>query len=215
MLDSAAVPSSARSRSDEGSRDLVAALACAALAVPLASCDRAAESRDASPASSSTPAAAPSSAADAHADHDCRTAHPPYVPPAGPPAIALSARVRRDVTTLRIFAYVGAVILRRGETGWVVAGQSGCSVPASRIERALDNLGSLKAEPSGERPVDGSSFELQIVAQVGEERALSLDVAGHGERGDLVQLIDGSAIWMRGLERELWSPNPRDWCGDP
>ena len=215
MWDSAGVPLPPRSRSHEGSLDLVAVLACAALAMPLASCDRAPEARDASPVSSSTPAAAPPRAADAHADHDCRTVDPPYVPPAGPPAVALSAKVRRDVTTLRIFAHVGAVILRRGERGWVVAGQSGCSVPASRIERALDNLGSLKAEPTGDRPVDGSSFELQIVAQVGEERALSLDVAGHGERGDLVQLVDGSTFRVRGLERELWSPNPRDWCADP
>jgi hypothetical protein len=194
---------------------LIAVLACTALAMLLESCDRAPEARDASPVSSSTPAAAPSSAADAHADHDCRTAHPPYVPPAGPPAAALSAKVRRDVTTLRIFAHVGAVILRRRETGWVAAGQSGCSVPESRIERALDNLASLKAEPTGERPVDGNSFELQIVAEIGEERALSLDVADHGERGDLVQLIDGSTLRVRGLQRELWSPNPRDWCVGP
>ena len=210
MWDSAAVPSSPRSR-----LDLVAFLACMVLSVSFASCDRAPEARDASPVSSSTPTAGPSSAADAHDDHDWRTAHPPYVPPAGPPAVALSAKVRRDVTTLRIFAHVGAVILRRGETGWVAAGQNGCSVPASRIERALDDLASLKAEPTSERPVDGNSFELQIVAQVGEERALSLDVAGHGERGDLVQLVDGSTLRVRGLERELWSPNPRDWCVDP
>ena len=215
MWDSAAIPSSPRSRFYEGNRDLVAVLACTALAMLLGSCDRAPEARDVSPVSSSTPAAAPSSAADAHADHDCRTAHPPYVSPAGPPAVALSAKVRRDVTTLRIFAHVGAVILRRGETGWVAAGQSGCPVPVSRIERALDNLASLKAEPTGDRPVDGNSFELQIVAEIGKERALSLDVADHGERGDLVQLVDGSTLRVRGLERELWSPNPRDWCVDP
>jgi hypothetical protein len=215
MWNSAAVQPSPRSRSDEGSRDLVAVLACTALAMPLGSCDRAPEARDAPPVSSSTSAVAPASAADTHSDHDCRTAHPPYLPPAGPPAVALNAKVRRDVTTLRIFAHVGAVILRRGEPGWVVAGQSGCSVPASRIERALDNLARLKAEPTGDRPVDGNSFELQIVAEIGEERALSLDVAGHGERGDLMQLIDGSTLRVRGLERDLWSPNPRDWCVDP
>ncbi len=215
MQDSAAFSSYRRLRSVQGNRDLVAFLTCATLALPLANCDRAPEGRDASPVSSFAPAAAPPHAADAHADHDCRTAHPPYVPPAGPPAIALSATARRDVTTLRISAHVGSVILRRGETGWVAAGQNGCPVPASRIERALDGLSSLKAEPTSERPVDGNSFELQIVAQIGEERALSLDVAGHGERGDLVQLVDGSTLRVRGLDRNLWSPNPSDWCGAP
>ena len=129
--------------------------------------------------------------------------------------MALGAKARRDLTTLRISARVGAVILRRGETGWATAGQNGCTIPASRIERALDNLTSLKAEPTGDHPVDGNSFELQIVAEIGQERALYLDLAGHGERGDLVQLIDGSTLHVRGLERELWSPNPRDWCMDP
>ena len=41
------------------------------------------------------------------------------------------------------------------------------------------------------------------------------DVGGHGEGGDLVQLIDGSTSRVKGLDRELWSPNPRDWCVDP
>jgi hypothetical protein len=127
----------------------------------------------------------------------------------------LSAKARRDVTTLRVSAPVGGVILRRRETGWTVAGQSGCTVPASRIERALDNLASLKAEPTGDRPVDGNSFELEIVAEAGEARALSLDVADHGERGDLVQLVDGSTLRVKGLDRELWSLNPRDWCDSP
>jgi hypothetical protein len=116
------------------------------------------------------------------------------------------------VTTLRISAPVGAVILRRRENGWVAAGQDGCTVPASRIERALDNLTNLKAETTGDRAVEGNSFELQIVVEIGQERALSLDVAGRGERGDLVQLVDGSTLRVRGLERELWSPHPRDWC---
>jgi hypothetical protein len=127
----------------------------------------------------------------------------------------LSAKARRDVTTLRISAHVGSVILRRAETGWVAAGQNGCSVPVSRVERALDNLTSLQAERTGERPVDGNSFELQIVAEVGGERTISLDVAGRGERGDLVQLVDGSTSRVRGLDRELWSPDPRDWCVNP
>ena len=214
MRDSAALSSSPRLRSDEGHRVLVAFFSCTALVLPLTGCDRASEERDASTVSSATPAAAPSRPADPHAEHDCRTAHP-YVPPAGPPAVALSAKVRRDVTALRVFAHEGAVILRRRETGWIAAGQNGCIVPASRIERALDNLASLKAEPTSDRPVDGNSFELQIVAESEQERALTLDIAGHGERGDLVQLIDGSTLRVKGLDRELWSPNPRDWCVDP
>jgi hypothetical protein len=127
----------------------------------------------------------------------------------------LSATARRDVTTLRVSAPAGGVILRRRETGWIAAGENGCAVPASRIERALDNLASLKGEPTSDRPVDGNSFELQIVAEIGQERAVYLDVADHGDRGDLVQLLGGSVLRVRGLDRELWSTNPRDWCVDP
>jgi hypothetical protein len=110
---------------------------------------------------------------------------------------------------------VGNVILYNQGSNWVTAGENGCPVPKSRIERALDNLTILKAEPTSERPTGGDSFEFQIAAEAGDERALSLDVASHGERGDLVQLIDGSTWRVRGLERDVWSTNPRDWCVDP
>jgi hypothetical protein len=194
-----------------GALRTLALCACSCM-LGLASCDPASK-----PSSSSSPSASDASlsAVDGHADHDCEVAHPPRKPEPAVTATALSPDARQRLTTLRVSAHVGSVILRRQGSSWVTAGQNGCTVPPSRIERALDNLASLKAEPTAERPVDGNSFELQIVAQVGEERALYLDVADHGERGDLVQLVDGSTFRVRGLERELWSPNPRDWCGDP
>jgi hypothetical protein len=189
------------------------------IGLSLLGCDTPVNSNDASaPPARSAPSVpsqtAVSSATGEHAQDDCRPAGPPAAPP-GPPHTSLSANARERLTTLRVSAHVGSVILRRRATGWFTSGENGCRVPASRMKRALDDLTSLKAEPTSERPANGQSFELQIVAEMGEERALYLDVAGRGERDDLVQLIDGSTIWLRGLERDLWSTNPRDWCADP
>jgi hypothetical protein len=191
------------------------------IGLSLLGCDTPVNSNDASaPSARSVPAvasqtAAASSATGEHAQDDCRPARPLRAAAAGPPLTSLRADARERLTALRVSAHVGSVILRSRATGWFTSGENGCRVPASRMKRALDDLTSLKAEPTSERPANGQSFELQIVAEMGEERALYLDVAGHGERGDLVQLVDGSTFRVRGLERDLWSPNPRDWCVDP
>jgi hypothetical protein len=147
---------------------------------------------------------------DAHAD--CRPTGPPPAPPPGASATALRADFRARLTTLRVSAYEGAVILRKRDSSWATAGDGGCTVPAPRMERALDNLARLKASKTEEKPADGRAFELQIVALMGEEIALQLEVAGHGNTGDLVQLYDDSRVRLRGLDRTLWSPRPADWC---
>jgi hypothetical protein len=85
-------------------------------------------------------------------------------------------------------------------------------VPARRIEQALDNLAELKAVRTEEQPADGNAFELQIVALMGEEIALPLEIADRDNAGDLVHLLDDSRVRLRGLDRNLWSPRPADWC---
>jgi hypothetical protein len=107
---------------------------------------------------------------------------------------------------------VGAVILRKQGSTWVTAGQGGCTVPPRRIGRALDELARLKAVKTDEQPADGRAFELQIIAQMGDDIGLQLDVANRSDRGDLVQLFDGSRYRIRGLDRSFWSPRPADWC---
>jgi hypothetical protein len=116
---------------------------------------------------------------------------------------------------LRVSAHAGAVILRKRGSSWVAAGERSCAVPERRMARALDNLARLNAVTTEERPTDGQAFELQIVALMGEEIALQLEVAGRGANGDLVQLWDGSRVRLRGLDRSLWSPHPADWCKEP
>jgi len=103
------------------------------------------------------------------------------------------------------------VPLRRRGSSWVTAG-SGCTVPPRRIEQALDNLAELKAVKTEEQPADGRAFELQIVALMGEEMALHLEIAHRDKAGDLVQLFDDSRVILRGLDRNLWSPRAEDWC---
>jgi len=178
----------------------------------LASCDPASK-----PASSSSPSPsdASPSGVDGHADHDCNEAHPPPKPEPAVTATSLSPNARERLTTLRVSAHVGAVILRRQGSSWVTAGENGCTVPPSRVERALDNLSGLSAVPTDERPADGSSFELQLVALVDEERVLHFEIAGRSDDGDLVQLNDDSMYQVRGLDRDLWSPLPSVWCSFP
>jgi hypothetical protein len=163
--------------------------------------------------------AAPSAAAvatsDPHAEDDCTEgAHPAPSAQAAPTATSLSAQARERVTSLRISAHAGSVIVRKTEQGWLLAGPQGCAVPGARMEAAFQALSALRVEPTDERP-GRDDFELQIVVLSGKERLLHFEVAGRKEGRDLVQLFDGSTIRVRGLDRELLSADPRAWCADP
>ncbi len=169
--------------------------ACAAPALLLLACDAASKPRSERPA----PAAA----------QDEVEAHPAREPPAVATATSLSAEARALLTTLRVSAHVGSVIARKEAETWAIAGPQGCTVAPERIERALDNLSALTAEPTDERP---ESFELQVVVLIGEERALHFDMAGRRDGQDLVQLANDTRFWLRGFDRDLWSADPRAWC---
>lgn len=142
-------------------------------------------------------------------EHD---AHPPSLPPQVATATALTADARSKLTTLRVMAHVGAVIVRKEHGNWLVSGPNGCRVAPARIERALDNLAGLRSEPTTEQPRDGSEFELQVIAQIGQERALHFDMAGRVAGRDLVQLGDYSTYWISGFDRDLWAPDASAWC---
>lgn len=200
-----------------------------AIALCLVGCGRATKSDEAEPAEAtpiSSVAAVPSSAvappgsvvAPSTEDDDTWEGHPPHPPlppPPGASATALRSEFRSRLTAVHVSARVGGVILRKRDAGWVAAGDGGCPVPARRIERAFDNLARLKAVKTDERPASGDTFELQIVALMGEEVALQLEVAGRTEKGDLVQLFGDTRVRMRGLDRTLWSPRRADWCKEP
>jgi len=229
MKSRAVLPRLARLATRPPSTHLSALMGVSALGIALAQCNprpSSGESSKASPSSPQTASAAPApassgpapsapaasaSAADEHAEHDCRTAHPVERPKVSK-ATALTKEARRNLTTLRISAHIGAVILRKQESGWILAGYD-CALPASRVERALDNLERLKAVRTDEQIPSGAGLDLQIVAQIGEERALYLEVAKRDARGgDLVQLFDDSRYRIQGLDRELLSPHPQAWC---
>ena len=148
------------------------------------------------------------------ADVDCHPSGPPPAPPPGASASALRRDFRPRLTLLSISAHVGAVTLRKRGSSWVTRGDNGCTVPARRMERALGDLERLEATKTEERPADGQAFELQIVALMGDDVALRLEIADRGPRGDLVQIFDGSRFRLRGLDRNLWSPRPADWCNE-
>jgi hypothetical protein len=166
----------------------------------------------------SEPAPAPSPASTAaqapHSEADCDDAHhghPSQPRPPAPVATALTASDRARLTTLRISAHVGSVIIRKAGEAWTVAGPQGCTVPAARIERALDNLAGLRAVQTDERP-QGGAFELQIVALMGEERALLFDIAQRRDGWDLLQLGNASTFRLEGLDRQLLAADPLVWC---
>jgi hypothetical protein len=193
---------------------------CAVLC--FAGCSRSTKSGDASP----TPAApvpslvAPSaslvdpaaSSTDPWEGHGPR---PPRPPEPGGSASALRPDFRERLTTVRVTAHASGVILRKRGTHWVTAVDGGCTVPAPRMERALDNLTELEATKTEQKPADGMAFELQIVALMGEAIALQLEVASRSDKGDLVQLHNDSKVMLRGLDRRLWSARPADWCNEP
>jgi hypothetical protein len=135
--------------------------------------------------------------------------------PAGPPAIALSPQVRVALTKVRVSAHIGGVSIWKEGNAWVMHGRDGCSVPLPRLERAFDNLARVRAVPTNESLPDGTAFQLQITLLIDEERALHLEIADRNEKGDFVQLADGSIVRLQGLDRALWSPNPVDWCRKP
>jgi hypothetical protein len=170
-------------------------------------------------AAAGTPAIVPSAVVEAdHGDEDAHgeeDAHPPSSPPQVATATALAPDARVKLTTLRVMAHVGAVIVRKEQGEWVVGGANGCRVPQARIESALDNLASLRSEPTADRPQNGAEFELQVIAQIGQERALHFDMAGRVGERDLVQLGDYSTYWISGFDRALWTPDARAWCTTP
>jgi hypothetical protein len=153
--------------------------------------------------------AAPMAVKDSHADHDCSQAHPSEPAPPPATATALSEAARATLTTLRISAHQGSVIVRKGEEGWTISGPVACTVPPERIEQALHNLSGLVAEQSDEQP---EHFDLQLVVLNDQQRVLHFDIAPRSQDTDLVQLNDLSRFRIRGLDRELWAPDPTAWC---
>jgi hypothetical protein len=137
------------------------------------------------------------------------------LPPAGPPAIALSPKVRAALTKVRVSARIGSVLIWKKGNAWVMPGRDGCSVPLPRLERAFDNLARVRAVSTNEPPPAGTAFQLQITLLIDEERALHLEIADRNEKGDLVHLQDDSMVRLQGLDRKLWSPHPVDWCRKP
>lgn len=173
----------------------------------LTACD---ERSHAAPAAAERRPAAPSVAKpvlDAHGDEHSGGASPPA---SAPTATSLAPEVRQKLSTLRISAHHGGIILRKGADGWSLSGMQHCAVPSSRVERALDNLAALRAVKSSDAL---GQFELQIVLLIGEERALYFDIGERRDGKDLIQLGDQSRFVVTGLDRELWSPDPTSWCG--
>jgi hypothetical protein len=179
-----------------------------------AGCDRGSTDHTPPPAAATSAGASAAADVSRDADPDCHPSGPPPAPPPGASASALRPDFRPRLTMLRVSAHVGAVSLRKRGSSWVTAGDGGCTVPARRMERALGDLERLDATKAEEQPAGGQAFELQIVALMGDDIALELDVASRGDTGDLVQLYDGSRVRMRGLDRSLWSPRPSDWCNE-
>jgi hypothetical protein len=188
--------------------------ACLALALSCALVSGCDSKKSAQPADPSASIAAPSTRPPADGD-DVHGHEPGPRRPAGPPALALTPRVRSDLTTISVSARVGNVVIRKEGNTWLMRGRDGCSVPLPRIERALDNLAQLRAVATNDPVPEGTAFQLQISLLIGEERALHLEVADRHADGDAARLDNDSMVRVQGLDRGLWSPHPPDWCRAP
>lgn len=91
-----------------------------------------------------------------------------------------------------------------------MGGPSGCAVSPQRVQRALDNLSSLKVVANGAPP---SQDDRQIIL-LGDDSDLLLqyDVGVGAGGADPARLPDGSVVQLRGLQRGLLSSQPDDWC---
>lgn len=181
-----------------------------------------AKPKQGAPVASSVATSPPSPSAATELDHDLSHGSHGSAGGAGGrkgPKVAspssLSATARARLTTIRVSAHVGSVIIRREAGGWVLSGSDGCTVQPARLERALDNLAALKSVPTNEPVPGGAAFRLQLTVLVGEEPAVHLDVADRNAKGHLARLDDDSMVRIRGLDLGLWSPHPADWCKAP
>ena len=156
-----------------------------------------------SPSSASPP---PSATSD---EHDCRSHLPQPLGPRPPSATKLSAPARSRVTALQVLAHGSAVIVRKQAEGWVMGGPSGCAVSSQSVQRALDNLSSLKVVANGAPPPQN---DRQIILLDHSEVLLQYDVGVGAGGEDPTRLPDGSVVQLRGLDRGLWSTQPEDWC---
>jgi len=129
-------------------------------------------------------------------------------------ALTLSREAVTRANAVRVLAHASSVIVRKRGAEWVTAGQNGCVVDRARMARALDALTRLKATRTGEASPDGDAYGLQIAVETDAGLALRFDVADRNAQGDLVRLGDNSTARVLGLDRELWSPRPADWCAD-
>ncbi len=178
--------------------------------VGLAGCKPPGGERPLARAAPSSAVGGPPLAAADQEDDDCGQLHPPQrLGPQAPSATKLSAPARTRVTTLQVLAHGSAVIVRKGPDGWVMGGPSGCAVSSQRVQRALDNLSSLKVVANNEPP---QQDDRQIILLDGAEVLLQYDVGVGGGGADPARLPDGTAVRLRGLDRGLLSSQPNDWC---
>jgi hypothetical protein len=153
--------------------------------------------------------ASASASANEEQEHDCRSHSPQRHAPLAPPAKKLSPRDRARVTSVQVLAHGSAVIVRKQADGWVMGGPSGCAVSSQRVQRALDNLSSLKVVTNGAPPPQD---DRQIILLGDSDVLLQYDVGVGAGGADPARLPDGSVVQLHGLHRGLLSSQPDDWC---
>lgn len=110
---------------------------------------------------------------------------------------------------MQVLAHGSAVIVRKGPDGWAIGAPADCAVSSQRIQRALDNLSSLKVAESSEPP---QQHDRQIILLDGAEVLLQYDVGVGAGGPEPARVPDGSVLELSGLDRGLWSSQPKDWC---
>ncbi len=156
------------------------------------------------------------SPANEHLDHDCATHATPLRPaPPGASATALQPQDLQRLTGVRISAHAGSVLLRKQNGAWLSVGRSGCTVAPERMAKALTNLTELSASSRPTGWPSEADFELQIDVLMGEEHAIHFEIGTRDGDTDLVKLLNGDVVELRGLDRGLWSTDPAVWCSQP
>lgn len=157
-----------------------------------------------------------SSSSTEHSDHDCRV-HAPALR-AAPPGASATALRPEDVpviTKIRVSAHAGGVLLRKQDGAWLSGGKNACTVAPERMTAALTNLSKLTVDSRQPSWPPEVNFELQIDVLMGEEHAVHFEIGRRQGHTDLVKLLSGDVVELRGLDRGLWSSDPTVWCSKP
>lgn len=157
----------------------------------------------------------PSSIFQQEAEHGREHAAERATPRRVPSDVALPKAARSKLTSLHVSSAKDGVLMEKVGDAWQTQYTPRCLVDEAKLTAALGNLVRLTRRPTEQRITAGGDFELRIVARAGHDKLLELDIGPRTERGQLMQLGDGTTYDVKGFDAALFPADSRAWCRKP